>query len=74
MHRCSRFGLGLAVDMLPISTCTSDQAPDVYEGKDSQPGADEDCVGGAPPPPAAGAECARLMTDLVVELIDTKAI
>lgn len=72
MHRCSRFGLGLAVDMLPISTCRSDQAPDVYEVKDAPAG--HPGAAGAPPPPAAGAECARLMTDLVVELIDTKAI
>ncbi|XP_001605555.2 uncharacterized protein LOC100121953 [Nasonia vitripennis] len=66
MHRCSLFGLGSALDMLPISTCTSDQAPDVYEGKE----ASERML--APPP--AGAECTRLMTDLVVELVNNRAI
>nr|CAD7202144.1 unnamed protein product [Timema douglasi] len=30
MHRCGKFGLGLALDMIPISTCDSDQAPDLY--------------------------------------------
>lgn len=32
-HRCGKFGLGLALDMIPISTCDSDQAPDVYQDK-----------------------------------------
>lgn len=32
-HRCGKFGLGLALDMIPISTCDSDQAPDVYQEK-----------------------------------------
>lgn len=70
MRRCSRFGAGLAVDMLPISTCTSDDAPDVYEDvvdiseKSRNPRA----------PPSGGATCARLMTDLVLELIEKRVL
>lgn len=65
MRRCGRFGLGLAIDMLPISTCASDQAPDLYEGEDS----------GAPQsPPPGGAKCAQLMTDLVLELMQNNAL
>lgn len=30
MRRCSSVGLGLAVEMIPICTCDSDQAPDLY--------------------------------------------
>jgi hypothetical protein len=69
MRRCGRFGLGLALDILPISTCTSDQAPDLYKGKEAS---DEERSLLAPPP--AGAECTRLMTDLVVELVDNRAL
>lgn len=32
-HRCGKFGLGLALDMIPISTCDGDQAPDLYQDK-----------------------------------------
>ncbi|XP_058798163.1 uncharacterized protein LOC131668212 isoform X2 [Phymastichus coffea] len=71
MRRCGRFGLGLALDILPISTCTSDQAPDLYVAhKDDVP--DEEGRALAPPP--GGAECARLMTDLVVELVRNRAL
>lgn len=68
MRRCGRFGLGLALDILPISTCKSDQAPDLYEDEES--GGKQNIR--APPP--AGAECTKLMTELVVELIDCHAL
>ncbi|XP_011497318.1 PREDICTED: uncharacterized protein LOC105361757 isoform X2 [Ceratosolen solmsi marchali] len=69
MRRCGRFGLGLALDILPISTCTSDQAPDLYKGQEAS---DEERSLLAPPP--AGAQCTRLMTDLVVELVNNRAL
>jgi hypothetical protein len=30
VFRYAAFGLGLALDMIPISTCDSDEAPDLY--------------------------------------------
>ncbi|XP_066595588.1 uncharacterized protein [Prorops nasuta] len=68
VRRCGRFGLGLALDMLPISTCASDQAPDLYAPEAGK----EKRVERAPP--TGGPECARLMTDLVLELIDNQAL
>lgn len=62
--------MGLALDILPISTCASHEAPDLYER--SAETSEEKHSAGAPPP--AGAECARLMTDLVLELIHNKAL
>ncbi|XP_014206607.1 uncharacterized protein LOC106638092 [Copidosoma floridanum] len=70
MRRCGRFGLGLAVDMLPISTCASDQAPDLYEGQEASAEVEHSML----VPPPANAECTRLMTDLVVELIYNRAL
>ncbi|XP_012268814.2 uncharacterized protein LOC105693451 [Athalia rosae] len=66
---CGRFGLGLALDMLPISTCASDEAPNLYEDEEASEKKE-----GAQGPPPGGAECARLMTDLVLELIDNEAL
>ncbi|XP_015432514.1 PREDICTED: uncharacterized protein LOC107188693 [Dufourea novaeangliae] len=69
MRRCGRFGIGLALDILPISTCESEEAPDMYEkpetGKEKQK---------TRAPPRGGAECARLMTDLVLELVQNHAL
>ncbi|XP_046750248.1 uncharacterized protein LOC124413590 [Diprion similis] len=69
LRRCGRFGLGIALDMLPISTCASDEAPDLYEDEEQS-----EKVEGAQGPPPGGVECARLMTDLVLELIDNQAL
>ena len=69
MRRCGRFGLGLALDILPISTCASDEAPDLYEGGEEN----KDGRNTRAPPPG-GAECTRLMTELVLELIENKAL
>lgn len=72
MRRCGRFGLGLALDILPISTCASDEAPNLYETSSTETSEEKQHAAGAPPP--GGAECARLMTDLVLELIDNEAL
>lgn len=32
-RRSSRFGLGIALDMYPIMTCDSTEAPNVYQDK-----------------------------------------
>jgi len=64
--------LGLALDILPISTCASHEAPNLYETSSSEISEEKHNTAGAPPP--GGAECARLMTDLVLELIDNKAL
>ncbi|KAG7200479.1 hypothetical protein KM043_001045 [Ampulex compressa] len=69
MRRCGRFGVGLALDILPISTCESNEAPDLYERQEAS-GAKENTR--APPP--GGAECARLMTDLVLELMRKRIV
>ncbi|XP_035904302.1 uncharacterized protein LOC118508531 [Anopheles stephensi] len=61
---CARFGLGTAMDMLPISTCSSEEAPDLYaSGTDT-----------AATPPELNVPpnemCRQKMTMLVLELID----
>ncbi|XP_035774763.1 uncharacterized protein LOC118457358 [Anopheles albimanus] len=61
---CARFGLGTAMDMLPISCCSSDEAPDLYAS-------DSDTAASPPElnvPP--NEQCKRKMTELVLELID----
>lgn len=70
IRRCGRFGFGLALDILPISTCASDQAPDVYKGTESQEGR----ANKPSAPPTGGEQCARLMTDLVLELVQNQAL
>ncbi|CAL7938311.1 unnamed protein product [Xylocopa violacea] len=69
MRRCGRFGVGLALDILPISTCESDEAPDLYEK--SETSKEKQITRG---PPRGGAECTRLMTDLVLELVHNHAL
>ncbi|KAK0076657.1 hypothetical protein PV325_005050 [Microctonus aethiopoides] len=71
IRRCGRFGIGLALDILPISTCDSDNAPDLYECADES---NEEIGRNIRGPPAGGTECARLMTDLVLELIHNQAL
>ncbi|KAL0116508.1 hypothetical protein PUN28_009877 [Cardiocondyla obscurior] len=73
MRRCGRFGLGLALDILPISTCASHEAPNLYEASTTET-SEEKCPNTAGAPPPGGAECARLMTDLVLDLIDNEAL
>lgn len=59
--RCSLFGLGLAVDMIPISTCDSNEAPDMYE---------EETEASAHIPYSYNEACKTKMTNLVCELVD----
>lgn len=61
--------MGMALDILPISTCESDEAPDLYESDENYER--EQC---ATTPPRGGAKCARLMTDLVLELVENHAL
>ncbi|XP_017889577.1 uncharacterized protein LOC108630669 [Ceratina calcarata] len=69
MRRCGRFGLGLAVDILPISTCESEEAPDLYETPEIS-----DKNKALRAPPRGGAECSQLMTDIVLDLLDNHAL
>ncbi|XP_076295629.1 uncharacterized protein LOC143216455 [Lasioglossum baleicum] len=69
MRRCGRFGIGIALDILPISTCESEEAPDMYEKPETSK--EMHTTRG---PPRGGVECARLMTDLVVELVNNHAL
>ncbi|KFB45282.1 AGAP003123-PA-like protein [Anopheles sinensis] len=61
---CARFGLGTAMDMLPISTCSSEEAPDLYASGSET----------ATTPPELNVPpnelCRRKMTELVLELVD----
>ncbi|KAL0269397.1 UNVERIFIED_CONTAM: hypothetical protein PYX00_007146 [Menopon gallinae] len=63
IRKYGKFGLGLAIDMIPISTCDSDQAPDLYVTvQEEQKEGSENPVGNE--------MCKRRMTDLVQELVD----
>jgi hypothetical protein len=69
MHRCGKYGLGLAVDMIPISVCDSDQAPDLYvssEGTKHQ----ETATNNALPVSTSSELCQQKMAELVQELVD----
>ena len=70
MHRCGRYGLGLALDMIPISLCDSEQAPDLYMASDSSKSQESgtNCI--VPPVCISSELCQRRMSDLVKELID----
>ncbi|KAG8234757.1 hypothetical protein J437_LFUL006589 [Ladona fulva] len=73
MARCSQFGLGIALDMIPISTCDSDAAPDLYSSENSVEevgGAEKFELLKAPP----SAEGRRRMSELVQELVDNSYI
>ncbi|XP_031842769.1 uncharacterized protein LOC116431453 [Nomia melanderi] len=69
IRRCGRFGIGIALDILPISTCESEEAPDMYEKPETSK--KEQTIRA---PPRGGAECTRLMTDLVLELVNHHAL
>nr|CAD7429504.1 unnamed protein product [Timema monikensis] len=70
MHRCGKFGLGLALDMIPISTCDSDQAPDLYvtSRDDVIMSEGEDVL--STPVWTCNELCRQRMTDLVKELVE----
>jgi hypothetical protein len=65
MHRCGKYGLGLALDMIPISVCESDQAPDLYVGSD--------CASSINTLPVSTSSelCQQKMAELVQELVDS---
>ncbi|CAH2053975.1 unnamed protein product, partial [Iphiclides podalirius] len=65
--RSSRFGLGIALDMYPIMTCDSDEAPNLYQSKESEVRPSHDDM---KPVWTSNAACRRKMTDLVQELVD----
>ncbi|XP_013173287.1 PREDICTED: uncharacterized protein LOC106121991 [Papilio xuthus] len=65
--RCSQFGLGIALDMYPIMTCDSDEAPNLYQTKESEVCSSHECV---KPVWTSNAACRKKMTDLVQELVD----
>jgi hypothetical protein len=62
MHRCGKYGLGLALDMIPISVCDSDQAPDLYVGSDG--------ASNTLPVNTSSELCQQKMAELVQELVD----
>ncbi|XP_053615397.1 uncharacterized protein LOC128678103 [Plodia interpunctella] len=68
--RSGRFGLGMALDMYPIMTCDSDEAPNVYESETAS-GNGEACV---KPVWTSNATCRRKMTELVQEIVDAALI
>ncbi|TDG39810.1 hypothetical protein AWZ03_013764 [Drosophila navojoa] len=63
-----RFALGLAMDIIPISTCSSEDAPDMYLNRNDDP--DEDV--GAPalnfPPNDL---CRQKMSEILVDMVDS---
>jgi len=62
-----RFALGLAMDILPISTCSSEDAPDMYLKRSDE--LEEDV--GAPtlnfPPNDL---CRKKMSEIVIDMVD----
>lgn len=70
MHRCGRYGLGLALDMIPISVCDSAQAPDLYVGSDDAK-LQEVSTNNTLPVSASSEICQRKMAELVQELVDS---
>ncbi|CAK1594209.1 unnamed protein product [Parnassius mnemosyne] len=65
--RSSRFGLGIALDMYPIMTCDSDEAPNLYQSEDTETNPSHDCI---KPVWTSNTACRRKMTDLIQELVD----
>ncbi|XP_069678921.1 uncharacterized protein [Periplaneta americana] len=69
IHRCGQYGLGLALDMIPISVCDSDQAPDLYVASDSTKHL-EAGTNNTLPVNTSSELCQRKMAELVQELVD----
>ncbi|XP_063363804.1 uncharacterized protein LOC134652526 isoform X1 [Cydia amplana] len=65
-HRSGKFGLGVALDMYPIMTCDSNEAPNLYQAKDSELVPPHEST----PVSTSNAACRKKMTDLVRELVD----
>lgn len=62
------FGLGVALDMIPIITCDSAQAPDMYTEDTSN--ADDEPSKEPYPVMATSHLCRQMIADLVKELVD----
>jgi len=62
-----RFALGLAMDIIPISTCSSEDAPDMYLNRNDEHNEDV----GAPelnfPPNDL---CRQKMSEIVIDMVD----
>lgn len=64
------FGLGVALDMIPIITCDSEQAPDMYT-EDTINAENEDEPSKEPyPVMTTSVLCRQMIADLVKELVD----
>ncbi|CAH0562112.1 unnamed protein product [Brassicogethes aeneus] len=60
------FGLGLAIDMIPISTCDSDEAPDMYENENESEQIEDFLI----PTTTTNELCTTKMVNLICELYD----
>ncbi|XP_063231564.1 uncharacterized protein LOC134536003 isoform X2 [Bacillus rossius redtenbacheri] len=67
MRRYGRYAMGAALEMIPISTCDSDQAPDLYVASRDDAGPPGQ---GCAPVWASNEACRRKMADLVLELVE----
>lgn len=63
------FGLGVALDMIPIITCDSEQAPDMYTEEDAI-NADDEPNKEPYPFMTTSNLCCQMIADLVKELVD----
>lgn len=72
IHRCGRYGLGLAIDMIPICTCDSDQAPDLYVAQ-TQEEKESEQKNHQPIQPVStfNEQCRKKLSELVLELVDS---
>ena len=64
--KCSLFALGLSLDMIPILTCDSHQAPNLYENSSK---CDKNY-----PVVTMNYTCREKITDLVIELVDNGSL
>ncbi|XP_039760279.1 uncharacterized protein LOC120633934 [Pararge aegeria] len=64
--KSSHFGLGSALDMYPILTCDSNEAPNLYQERESEVVSPSDIM----PVLTSNAKCRKKMTDLIIELVD----
>ncbi|GBP44171.1 hypothetical protein EVAR_31615_1 [Eumeta japonica] len=69
-RRSGRFGLGIALDMYPIVTCDSNEAPNVYQTEENDVSVEKAVT----PVFTTNQACRRKMTDLLQELVDADII
>lgn len=67
LKKYGRFALGLSLDIIPISTCASEDAPDMYINRTDA----MDCQYGAPelnfPPNDL---CRQKMSEILIDMVD----